>query len=81
MDGFGRDIMEEKMEAILVGLMGKKIDVNCSANVMYRGDVETVSGGILTITNEDGQAVFISIDKIAAITECRDPTSRPGFIV
>lgn len=69
------------MEAILKELLGKKVDVNCGSNVAYRGEVVSADGGVLKLINEEGQEVFISIDKIAAITECRDFGSRPGFIV
>lgn len=68
------------MDELLSGLIGKKIDVNCGSNVVYRGEVTSVSAGILKIQNEDAQDVFIVIDKIAALSECRDPSLRPGFI-
>lgn len=68
------------MEAILNGLTGKKIDVNCGSNVLYRGEVVSSSGGILKLKNEDGQDIFVAIDKIAAFSECKDQASRPGFI-
>ena len=69
------------MEAILTEMTGKKVDVNCGSNVMYRGEIVSVSGGILKLRNEDDREVFISIDKVAAVTECSDLSSRPGFIV
>lgn len=69
------------MEEILKRLEGKKVDINCGSNVVYRGEVVAAAGGILTLKNEDGQDVFVAIDKIAAFTECHDFGSRPGFIV
>ncbi len=69
------------MESILKGLIAKKIDVNCGSNVAYRGEVISVTEGILKIVNEDGHDIFIAIDKVAAITETKDFGSRPGFIV
>lgn len=68
------------MEEILSGLAGKKIDVNCGSNVMYRGEVLSSTSGILKLKNEDGHDIFIAIDKIAAFSECKDQSSRPGFI-
>lgn len=68
------------MEDLLKGLIGKKIDVNCGSNVMYRGEVLEASSGILKLKNDDGQEIFVAIDKIAAVSECRDLTARPGFI-
>jgi len=69
------------MEALLAGLKGKKVDVNCGSNVMYRGEILSVENGILKIKNDDGHDVFVAVDKIAAFTECSDQSSRPGFIV
>ena len=69
------------MEALLMELKGKKIDVNCGSNVAFRGEILSVDGGLLKLTNEDELEVYIVIDKIAAISECGDLASRPGFIV
>ena len=69
------------MEALLTELSGKKVDVNCGSNVMYRGEIVSIEGGILKLKNEDDRDVFIAVDKIAAVTECSDLSSRPGFIV
>ena len=69
------------MEAILTELQGKKVDINCGSNVMYRGEIVSVEGGILKLKNEDDRDIFIAIDKVAAVTECSDLSSRPGFIV
>lgn len=69
------------MEALLTKLKGKKVDVNCGSNVMYRGEITSIEGSILKLRNEDDRDVFIAVDKIAAVTECSDQSSRPGFIV
>lgn len=69
------------MEELLKALVGKKIDVNCGSNVAYRGEIVSVEKGVLKMTNEDDQEVFVAIDKIAAFSECKDFGSRPGFIV
>ena len=68
------------MEAILNGFIGKKIDVNCGSSITFRGDVTSTDGGVLKLVNEDGKEVFISIEKVAAVTECNDLAPRPGFI-
>jgi len=69
------------MEALLTELRGKKVDINCGSNVMYRGEIVSIDGGILKLKNEDDRDVFIAVDKIAAVMECSDLSSRPGFIV
>lgn len=69
------------MEELLKKLVGKKIDVNCGTAAVYRGEAIEVKNGVLQMHNEDDTTVFISIDKISAMYECRDLPSRPGFIV
>lgn len=69
------------MEDKLQDLKGKRIDVNCGSGANFRGVVESVGDGIVTIKDEDDQVTNISIKKIIAVTECVDPITRPGFIV
>ena len=69
------------MEELLKDLVGKKIDVNCGTAAVYRGEAIAVNNGVLHLRNEDDIEVFISIDRIAAMFECKDFPSRPGFIV
>ena len=69
------------MEELLKDLIGRKIDVNCGAVAVYRGNAISVKNGVFHIRNENDTDVFISIDKIAAMSECKDLPSRPGFIV
>ncbi len=68
------------MESILNEFVGKNIDVNCGSTVAYRGKVVSVADGILKIVNEEEQVVYIVVDRIAVVSECRDLGSRPGFI-
>ena len=69
------------MEELIKQLVGKKIDVNCGTAAMYRGEVIDAENGVLHLRNEDDADVYISIEKIAAMYECKDLPSRPGFIV
>lgn len=69
------------MEEVILQMIGKKIDVNCAANSMFRGEVKGVKNGVLILLDEDEKTVYISIDRIAAVYECGDTHSRPGFVV
>ena len=69
------------MEELLKGLAGKKIDVNCGGTAVYRGVAVEVTDGVLHIRSEEDTDVFISVDKIAAVSECKDLPARPGFVV
>ncbi len=69
------------MEELLKELVGKKIDVSCGVSIVYQGEALEVKNGVLHLRNEDETVVFIAIEKIAAMYECKDLPSRPGFIV
>jgi hypothetical protein len=68
------------MESLLSGFAGKKLEINCGSNVVYRGEVVTAQNGILRLKNEEGHVVYLAIDKISAVSECREFANRPGFI-
>lgn len=68
------------MEVLLNTLLGKKIDVSCSTNAAFRGDVVDVKGGVLYLRDEEDRVAYVAIDKIAVIYECKDTVSRPGFV-
>ena len=69
------------MEELLRSLLGKKIDVACGNNAMFRGDVIDVKGGVLYLRDEEERVAYVAIDKIAVIYECKDHPMRPGFVV
>ena len=69
--------MEEKLEE----LKGKRIDINCGSGANFRGVVENVDDDVVVLKDEDGLITNVSIKKIIAVTECVDPTTRPGFII
>ncbi|KXK02864.1 MAG: hypothetical protein UZ17_ACD001001312 [Acidobacteria bacterium OLB17] len=69
------------MEELLRQLMGKKVDVACQTNVNFRGDIVDVKDGVVYLRGEDDRVAYVSIDKIAAIYEIKDPAIRPGFII
>ncbi len=69
------------MEELLNEMTGKKIDVNCGTAAMYRGEVVGIKNGVLHLRSEEEADVFLSVDKIASVSECKDLPSRPGFVV
>jgi hypothetical protein len=69
------------MEELLNQLLGKKIDVTCGTNATFKGDVMDVKSGVLYLRDEDDKVAYVSIDKIAVVYECKDPHTRPGFVV
>ncbi|MEP6848259.1 MAG: MM0924 family protein [Acidobacteriota bacterium] len=68
------------MEELLKRCVGKKIDVTCSSNAVYRGHVIGIEGGILEIKDDDDKTIYIASDKITVVYECSDSATRPGFI-
>jgi hypothetical protein len=70
-----------EMEEFLQQLMGKRIDVSCGAGAAFRGDVVDVKGGILFLRDDDDRIAYVVIDRIALITEAKENSTRPGFVV
>lgn len=68
------------MEEILNQLLDKKVDISCGASAVFRGHLREVRNGVLCIVDEDDRNVFVAVDKIAAVCECRDNSGRPGFV-
>ena len=60
--------------------MGKKIDVSLGATAVFRGSVKHVNEGILSLVDEDDRDIFIAVEKIASVCECKDNAGRPGFV-
>jgi len=69
------------MEELILTLVGKKIDVSWGAGAALRGHAIEVRDGVLHLHDEDGRPAYVAIDKIAAVCECSDASSRPGFIL
>ena len=69
------------MEEFLKQLMGKRVDVSCTASPVVRGEVVDVKAGILHLRDEDENLSYVAIDKIAVIGEVKESVSRPGFVI
>lgn len=68
------------MEQELTGFEGKKIDVSFGSTSVVRGKVAKVSEGILSLDDEEGNCVFVAIDKIVFFVEVKDSEKKPGFV-
>ena len=68
------------MEELLKRFVEKKIDVSCGGAAVFRGRVRDVQNGILSLLDDDDREIFIAIEKIASVCECRDSSGRPGFL-
>jgi hypothetical protein len=68
------------MEELLKQLLGNKIDVTCGSTATFRGDVMDVKSGVLYLRDEDERIAYVSVDKIAVVSEVNDHATRPGFI-
>ena len=69
------------MEELLKNLVGKRVDVSTGSTAVFRGEVKNVGQGMLSLVDEDEREIFIALEKIAAVCECRDHAGRPGFVV
>ena len=68
------------MEQLISSLAGKKIDVNCGAGALFRGENLGYENGVLSLKDEHGKTVYIDGSRILALSEVSDAASRPGFI-
>lgn len=68
------------MEQELKGFEGKKIDVSFGSTSVVRGKVAGVNEGILSLDDEEGNCVFVAIDKIVFFVEVKDSEKKPGFV-
>jgi uncharacterized protein DUF6897 len=69
------------MDELILRFMGKQIDVAYGVNNFIRGEVTDVSGGIVSLKDEEGRQVYVSADKISVVWEVKDNHSRPGFVI
>jgi RNase P/RNase MRP subunit p29 len=68
------------MHELLSKMIGRRVDVVCSAAVRLRGEVVKVEGDVLHI-KDDEQASYVAIDKIVVVWEERDANEhRAGFV-
>lgn len=68
------------MEELLKQFVGKKIDVSCGAAAVFRGRVDAVKDGVVYLVDDDDRNVFLAVEKIASVCECKDNSGKPGFI-
>ena len=68
------------MEEALRNLEGKKIDVSFGNTTVVRGKVTSVANGILSLDDEEGNCVFVALDKIVFFVEVKDSDKKPGFV-
>ena len=68
------------MEELLRQFVGKKIDVSIGTTAVFRGRVQDASGGVVALVDDDERTIFLAIEKIASVCECKDNAGRPGFI-
>jgi hypothetical protein len=69
------------MGEFILRFIGKQIDVAYGMNSFIRGEVTDVSGGIVSLKDEEERQVFIAADKIAVVWEVKENHSRPGFVI
>ena len=68
------------MEELIKEMIGRKVDITCGTNAVYRGEVLEVSGGVARLKDEEDRTIYVSTDKISTVIEVSDSTHRPGFI-
>jgi len=68
------------MTEILREMLGKKVDVNCGAGVLFSGEAIDLRDDVMVLRDADEKVVYIAVRKIVAVTESSEAHSRPGFV-
>lgn len=69
-----------RMRELLSKMIGRRVDVVCSAAVSLRGEVVKVEGDVLHV-KDDEQTSYVAIDKIVVVWEARETEEhRAGFV-
>ena len=68
------------MQELLSTMIGRRIDVFCSAMSSMRGEIIKVDGGVLHLQYDDREKCYIVIDMIVAVWEKRDKDHHAGFV-
>jgi len=68
------------MEELLTQLMGKRIALSCGTSNIIRGEVVSVSGGVLYLRDKDEKVAYVALEKIAIVWEVNDNDNRAGFL-
>ncbi|REJ78877.1 MAG: hypothetical protein DWQ47_05385 [Acidobacteria bacterium] len=70
----------QTMEELLKSLADKKIDVSFGNTAVVRGRVAGVENGLLSLDDEEGQRIYVAVDKIAFFLEASESEKKPGFL-
>lgn len=68
------------MQELLLKLAGQEVDLVCVGGASLRGKLSSVTGGVVQISDDEGNTCHVAIDKIVAVWEKRDRDRQPGFI-
>ncbi len=68
------------MLEFLSRMLGRRMDIYCSAAASIRGELVKIEGGVLLVKDEEGEMSYVAIDKIIVVWEARENEPRPGFI-
>jgi hypothetical protein len=68
------------MEEVLRSLQGRKVDVSFGSTSVVRGSVSDVSSGLLSLDDEEGKRIYVSIERIAFFLEVKNEEPRAGFL-
>lgn len=68
------------MEKVLNSLEGKRVEVNCGRGIVFAGDNQGVTEGVLRVKDDHGKVFMIDVEKVIAVCETVEQTARPGFL-
>lgn len=68
------------MEELLMSMKGMRVDLVSAGGGVLRGEIVKLAGGVVSMTFEDGRNGFVAADKVVAVVEVKENSSKPGFV-
>ncbi len=60
--------------------VGKEVEIICGPGLAFKGHLESVQDGVLTLKDSEGKHYYIASEKIVSLSESSHPAVRPGFV-
>lgn len=68
------------MHELATSFVGREVEIICGPGLAFKGHIESVNDGVLTLKDSEGKLCFIATDKIVSLSESTHPAVRPGFV-
>ncbi len=75
-----RSVGKLTMNELATKFVGREVEIICGPGLAFKGHIESVKDGVLTLKDNEGKLYFIVTEKIVSLSESTHPAVRPGFV-